>query len=243
MINRASRAVQSPGHFALGSFDLKNETSTFRAVINRKLGDKKKSIEMVFKYVQGEPQGLSHVPLLCPSCPDLSHQNNEHKLCHHQQTQKTTTESTETSVVRAAASQELGFLGMCFHKVVLAWLLWSRMWDKMTGELQAQGGDSLTQRQPLSVVLCGYFFLSSIQDQNQMWESSTTLEAPAVHSCVVFCGRSLRVWVPIPNCFQILTLQLTTHVTLSIVFNLSVSSLSLKTKIRIASATKDSFKD
>lgn len=55
MINRTSRAVQSLGHFALGSFDLKNETSTFRAVINRKLGDKKKSIEMAFKYVQGEP--------------------------------------------------------------------------------------------------------------------------------------------------------------------------------------------
>lgn len=155
IINRASRAVQSPGHFALGSFDLKNETSTFRAVIDRKLGDKKKSIEMAFKYVQGEPQGLSHVPVLCPSCPDLSHQNNEHKLRHHQQMQRTTAEGTVTRGVWAAASQELGLLGMCFHKV--AWLLWSRMWDKMTGELQAQGDDSLTQWQPLSVVLCGYF--------------------------------------------------------------------------------------
>ena len=198
---------------------------------------------MVFKYVQGEPQGLSHAPLLCPSCPDLSHQNNEHKLCHHQQTQKTATESTVTSVVRAAASQELGCLGMCFHKAVLAWLLWSRMWDKMAGELQAGRwqSDSMAAFKCSSMWL--FLFLSSIQDQNQIWGSSTTLEAPAVHSCVVFCGRSLRVWVPIPNCFQILTLQLTTYVTLSIIFNLSVSSLSLKTKIRIASAMKDSFKD
>lgn len=70
---------------------------------------------MDFKYSQGEPLSLSHVPLPCPPCPDnLSHQNNEHKLCHHQQMLKTVAGSA-ANIGLSTCPQELGSLGTWFR--------------------------------------------------------------------------------------------------------------------------------
>lgn len=159
--------------------------------------------------------------------------------------QKTTAEGTVANVVWAAASQELGFLGMCFHKVVLAWFLWSRMWDKMTGELQAQGDDSVTQQQPLSVVLCGYFsffqaskFRTKSEDEAQ---HSRPLQSTSLWS---FVDRAEGYEFQYQTGFKYwLYSLLPMWLWVSYLISLSLSSLSLKMKIRIAHALKDFFKD
>lgn len=76
---------------------------------------------MAFKYSQGEPLGLGHVPLLCAPCPDTPlHQNNEHKLCHCQQMLKTVAVSTANIGLNSLAPQELRSLGMRFNKESLS---------------------------------------------------------------------------------------------------------------------------
>lgn len=138
-------------------------------------------------------------------------------------------EDSAANVAWALAPQELGSLGMCFHKGSLTRFLSSRMQDKMAGELQAQENDNLIQKKPLRLVLYNYFpFFQASKKIRTKFEDQAQhlrpLQSTNLWSSVRRRGRTgqcLRVQIPVSNWFQVLALRLTTYVTLSIIFNLS----------------------
>lgn len=141
---------------------------------------------MVFKYSQGEWQGLSHVPFLCSSSQTTCHtrtMNTNHATvsrCWRPWGQR----GLNTCPLGTWVCRDM--LPPCvFGTASLKQDARQDSWRAVgTGQWWSDSKEALKMNstQPFP-------FLSSIQaDQDQIWGSGTVLKAPAVYKCVTFCS-------------------------------------------------------